>query len=313
MNRDITDAAVFPRAAALGIGRRHSPVGGRIAYLVREFGEYLRGSTLDVGAGSAAAILQPILGSAYHALDIGDSYKLSHDAQREALRYVADIEKERIPLSDHSFDTVICLDVLEHVDDPHRLYVELFRLARERVIVSLPNNWPTFMWSLLAGRNVTHRAGYGLSAKPKRPGERHKYFFNLEEAHDFLTQQVPDGFRVARVDCVFEHGTDGILASFPPLSNAFRLAGKASVADVRERFGPLGVLLWAASKLAWMPARLLDIVITAALAGWGERIRFYNLFCRQLWVMYERVPLAGNPDASSSALAGAAPLASKVR
>jgi 2-polyprenyl-3-methyl-5-hydroxy-6-metoxy-1,4-benzoquinol methylase len=283
-----TTPSPFARAVALGVGRRYSPVGGRIPYLLREFRAYLQDrKTLDVGAGNAGATLQQALGSTYHALDIGESYKIHEDRERGALNYVADIEKEGIPLPDQTFDTVLCLDVLEHVDDPHRIYAELFRLARRNVIISLPNNWPTFLWSMLAGRNVTHRAGYGLGAEPKRPGERHKHFFNIEEALAFLTDHVPAGFHVARVDCVFEHGNDGLLASHPLLSKPFRIAGKARLSDARERYGATGLPLWLAAKAVWLPARALDIALSALFAGWGDRARFYNLFCRQLWVVFE--------------------------
>lgn len=297
----------FPRSVAFGVGRRHSPVGGRIPYLLREFDQYLHGETLDVGAGNAGATLSKALGRGYHALDIGDSYKIEREDERGALNYVADLERSNIPLPDASFDTVLCLDVLEHLDDPHRLYRELFRLSRKHVIISLPNNWPTMFWSFVAGRNVTHRAGYGLGAQPKRPGERHKHFFNIEEAYGFLTDSVPAGFRVARVDTVFEHGTDGILASHPWFSRLFRMAGKARISDARQRYGALGIPLWVVTKAAWLPARVLDVALSAGLGGWGDRKRFYNLFCRQLWVVFERDPATSRAtEPSAAAITGAA-------
>lgn len=280
--------AVFPRRVVAGLGRRYSPVGGRIVYLLREFRQYLTGSTLDIGAGNAGLQLGEALGPTYHALDIGDSYKIVSDSERGGLRFVADLEKQDIPIEDASYDTLLCLDVLEHVDDPHRVYAELFRLARRNVIISLPNNWPSFYWSFLAGRNVTHSAGYGLSSIPKRPGERHKYFFNIEEAFEFLTQRVPYGFEVRRVDCVFEHGSDGLISSHPRLAPIFRMVGRARVEDARQKMGWIGVPVWIAAKALVLPVRVLDILLSALLAGWGNRTRFYNLFCRQLWVVYER-------------------------
>jgi SAM-dependent methyltransferase len=278
------------RAAALGIGRRYSPRGGRANTLLRELREYIAGTVLDVGAGANALAFSREFGSAYQALDIGNSYKLNNDLERGALRHVADIEGKALPFADQSFDTVLCMDVLEHIDDTHRLLDELFRVSRCYVVVSLPNNWPGFFWSLLVGRNITHVAGYGLGPQPKEPGQRHKHFFNLEEGSSFLIGRAPADFEVARVEFRFEHGADGVLATMPGLTRFFRLAGKATPSDAAEHFGAAGPLVWLGAKLGYVPLRALDLALSAALFGWGDRARFYNLFCRQLWVVFRRKP-----------------------
>ena len=46
---------------------------------------------------------------------------------------------ERLPLEDGSVDTVILLEVLEHLDDPARLLREARRVARGGVLVTTPN------------------------------------------------------------------------------------------------------------------------------------------------------------------------------
>jgi SAM-dependent methyltransferase len=46
---------------------------------------------------------------------------------------------ERLPLEDGSVDTVILLEVLEHLDDPARLLREARRVARAGVLVTTPN------------------------------------------------------------------------------------------------------------------------------------------------------------------------------
>ncbi|MFH1501848.1 MAG: methyltransferase domain-containing protein [Candidatus Eisenbacteria bacterium] len=50
-------------------------------------------------------------------------------------------EAERLPFADDSFDTALCVDVLEHLDDLHAMFAELVRVSGRRVIVSLPNCW----------------------------------------------------------------------------------------------------------------------------------------------------------------------------
>ncbi|MSR05472.1 MAG: class I SAM-dependent methyltransferase [Gemmatimonadetes bacterium] len=276
------------RGVAIGVGRTYAPVGGRVVFLQRRLASFLIGEILDVGAGANGKTLGDALGSRYHALDIGTSYKIVNTAERAALHYVADIEGKPLPFGDGQFDTVLCMDVLEHIDESHLLLDELFRVARRAVIVSLPNNWPGFLWSIVLGRNITHRSGYGLDAQAKPPGQRHKHFFNFEEAFRFLFGRVPPGFRVAEAHFVFEHGNDGLLASAPWWNRWFRVAGKASPEDLRARVGPAAYPLWLVIRLGYGIVHSLDTALSALLYGWGSRVRFYNLFCRQLWVVYER-------------------------
>ena len=56
---------------------------------------------------------------------------------------------------DDSFDLVLCLEVIEHVDDPARAVRELARVAGRHLVVSVPHE-PWFrLGSLLRGKHVT--------------------------------------------------------------------------------------------------------------------------------------------------------------
>lgn len=264
--------------------------GGRAREVMEHFSDDCRGTILDVGAGANGPVFSAHFGPRYEALDFSASYKLRDATDRAALAHVVDPARvaDGLPFADGAFDTVMCLDVLEHVDDIHSFYDELFRLARSTVLISLPNNWPQFQWSLLSGRNTTHRAGYGLGSKPGVPGSRHKHFFNLEEASEFLTGRCPDGFRCARLEYRFEHGSDGLVAGMPGLAPFMRLAGKARLDDFAERFGAAGVPAWLAAKGIYLPLRVADACISGLGYGWGPKVRFYNLFCRQIWAVFQR-------------------------
>jgi ubiquinone/menaquinone biosynthesis C-methylase UbiE len=65
----------------------------------------------------------------------------------------------RLPFSDRSFDTVLCCEVLEHLDDPDRAIRELNRVARRNVVLSVPLE-PYFEWLNRTGRRL------GLSVDP---------------------------------------------------------------------------------------------------------------------------------------------------
>jgi hypothetical protein len=96
------------------------------------------------------------------------------------------LEREAIPAEPGSYDTVLCLDVLEHLENMHAVFDELCRVTSQWLIVSLPNPWSAFLKDLIAighprGRNFRR---YGLPVEP--PAHRHKWFFAGSEAERFV-------------------------------------------------------------------------------------------------------------------------------
>ncbi len=76
-----------------------------------------------------------------------------------------------LPYKDASFDTVICSDVLEHIKPHDDAISELFRVARKKVIITVP----AYQW--LYGnydRLLRHRRRYG---RKDFPGFKTKYLF----------------------------------------------------------------------------------------------------------------------------------------
>lgn len=271
-------------------GRKYEHPQGRGAFVATTLREFLPGNVLDVGSGRSSEYLKVSLGTAYHSLDLASSYQFRRQPANATPDAVVDLERGELPCDDKTFDTVICTDVLEHIDNIYRVYDELFRVARRYVIISLPNNWPNLIGSFIVGRNITHRAGYGLTPRPKPFGQRHKYFFNFEEACEFLGGRVPAEFHVCHFDQRFEHGNDGILCFLRPVSLLFRGVQTGQLfAKAREEFGQQrGMILAALAAPAYPFLRLLDVLLSLLGWGWGRRARFYNLFCRQVWVVYER-------------------------
>ena len=49
-----------------------------------------------------------------------------------------------LEFSDNSFDTVTCVDIIEHVTNYHRLVTEMLRVARKGVFLSTPNRRPEY-------------------------------------------------------------------------------------------------------------------------------------------------------------------------
>ena len=93
-----------------------------------------------------------------------------------------DLEKS-LPIEDDAFDIVVALDVLEHLDNPHRALQEFYRIARETVLISLPNiYYCSFRWRFMLGR--------GLSGKYRFPPtpivDRHRWVLSCDEAIAFI-------------------------------------------------------------------------------------------------------------------------------
>ncbi len=135
------------------------------------YGHLLEGSVLDVGCDEAV-LRDFVTRGSYVGLDRTRWADLHHDLQAQG----------PFPFEDEAFDTVVCTDVLEHLDNLHDVFGECVRVARRNLLISLPNCWSVARVPLRRGRgSFTH---YGLPAEP--PPDRHRWFFSHEEAHGFL-------------------------------------------------------------------------------------------------------------------------------
>lgn len=154
-----SELATFPDRAA------------RSRFVARRFAPYLGDSVLDVGCHEAP--LRALLpGVRYFGVDIAGSPDLRLDLDTGAA----------LPFEDASWRTVICIEVLEHLEHLHAMFDELVRVSSRHVVVSLPNCWRDARVPL--GRGRGHIAHYGLP--PQAPADRHRWFFGFTEARDFV-------------------------------------------------------------------------------------------------------------------------------
>lgn len=146
----------------------------KIKFLINRFKYILSGKILDVGCGEA--YLKKFLKDIeYIGIDKGNFADIQIDLERI----------DKLPFDDCSFDCVLCLDVLEHLDNLHIVFDELIRVSKKHIIISLPNNWVNARVPIQRGRGkIGH---YGLPAHP--PNDRHKWFFNTEEAFNFVIEK----------------------------------------------------------------------------------------------------------------------------
>ena len=152
------------------------------------------GTLLDVG--SRDCILQKFLPPgqlSYFSADVAPG-----------LDYQIDLEKP-LPFDDKSFDHVVALDVLEHVNDIHGAFAELLRVAGSTVIIALPN-----LASIRHRLSFLFRGKMGTGKYDLRPegsGDRHHWLTVHPQINRFVEVNAPKHeFRLNAVVAEAEHG-----------------------------------------------------------------------------------------------------------
>ncbi len=90
-----------------------------------------------------------------------------------------------LDFGDNSFDTVTCLEVLEHLNNPQEALKELVRISRKRVIVTVPYD-EAIKYVL-----CIHCAKY-------TPISAHLHRFNKQKIKDIM----PDNVRLVKIDLI---------------------------------------------------------------------------------------------------------------
>lgn len=151
----------------------------RSRYVAKRFQTYLSDSLLDVGCFEAP--LRDILeGVEYTGIDVAGNPDIRLNLENCT----------RLTFATDAFHCVICIDVLEHLDNMHAIFDEIIRVAKHYIIISLPNCWRDARRPIERGRGTF--AHYGLPVDP--PIDRHKWFFNYTQAREFLERQSQKNF-----------------------------------------------------------------------------------------------------------------------
>ncbi len=184
----------------------------RARFITEIFGGSLGDSLLDVGCGAKQLKEQLPPGIDYTGLDITGEADVK-----------CDLDRESIPFEKNSFTTVVCADVLEHLENIHSIYAALFDLASKHIIVSLPNCWCDMKYQM-AKRGEVSGKFYGLPSS--RPGDRHRWFFNYAEARMFLLDNIDKNVKTVRLYKYYgpkcwTSMAGGLLFSKPKFDNLF--------------------------------------------------------------------------------------------
>lgn len=111
---------------------------------------------LDVGCGEGITIKklkEEKIGKTYEGVDpLPEALKLAKRVDPETKYTKASIYD--LPYKDNSFDLVLCMEVLEHLDKPDKALSELKRVSSKYVYITVPHE-PWFLLSqLFRGRHI---------------------------------------------------------------------------------------------------------------------------------------------------------------
>jgi hypothetical protein len=189
---------------------------GKFVSMVRAFPNIWSGSVLDVGCRSRQL---------KDALPKETTDYLGVDLYPPA-DVVGNLETG-LPFDAASCNTVVALDVLEHTDDIHYSFAELCRVARNHVLLALPNLYEiSGRKRFLLGQRISGK--YGLPTDP--PNDRHRWILSFNEALIFTHTMAPkSGFRVIEEGCLIgpRRGLIGVrhlVSSFPNLLSPWYVA-----------------------------------------------------------------------------------------
>lgn len=157
-------------------------------FVADKYASILKGRVLDVGADALhMKEFLPATVEEYIGVGLGDYPD----------QVVVDLEKSALPFPEKSFDLVMCLDVLEHLDNTHAVFDELCRVSRDWVLISLPNPYSALA-AVLDGKKYhadRNTKFYGLPLDAE--GDRHKWFYSSREAREYVNYRAEkNGFEV---------------------------------------------------------------------------------------------------------------------
>lgn len=135
-------------------------------------------SVLDVGCRDTVLKTYLPEGTRYSGVDL-----FQNDAG--SVDYVTDLTKG-LPFEDRSWDTVMALDVVEHVDDMHAALAELWRVSARHLIVVLPNMAHVMFRLAFLTKGHPGTDKYDLFF----PGDqdRHRWFTTLNQSDAYMAR-----------------------------------------------------------------------------------------------------------------------------
>jgi len=178
---------------------RYTDRRSRHEYISQKYKKYIKGNIINIGGGGHKHLKQFVNISSYTELDIAGNPDLKIDLDNVF----------PLPINSNSYDTVICTEVLEHLEEFHRVFEELLRISKKYIIISVPNALISYRSYFLrkkyygdsgiAGKDVgMYKKYYGLPLV--KPADRHRWFFSFTEAEYYFMENQKLGYKIINQD-----------------------------------------------------------------------------------------------------------------
>lgn len=163
----------------------------RNKFVAQELNEYIGSSVLNIGGGGQK-FLKKYLSKKIKYVEVDMCGQPDIFANLEC-----DVP---LCLDSSSFETIVCTDVLEHVENLHAVFDDMIRMSSKWIIISLPNPPNLSLSYFTKGsygdiKNEEHRKSFGRYIKYyglpyEKPLDRHKWFFGYTEFEDFFNYKA---------------------------------------------------------------------------------------------------------------------------
>jgi SAM-dependent methyltransferase len=128
------EGTVLKRENIYGFGPPNEFPHGETLELIAAYGGT---PILDVGCG-IGAYMHALIQKGFQAVGIETNFSHLERASREGLDVLL-YDGKRLPFADGAFDTVMAVEVMEHVTDWKALLMEMLRVCRRRVLITTPD------------------------------------------------------------------------------------------------------------------------------------------------------------------------------
>lgn len=100
-----------------------------------------------------------------------------------------------------NIDIITAIDVLEHLENIHKVFSSLFLLSKKKIIIALPNmSYYKFRINFLLTGNLSSK--YNFSEK--KIFDRHRWIPTYKSINLFINNNVPKKWKIVEYDYIFE-------------------------------------------------------------------------------------------------------------
>ena len=173
----------------------------RTEYVAKKLGKLNGDKVLDIGCREM--ILKEYLEGNFDYLGLDYISKKSN-----ASDFINHNLEKGLPDNLNNIDTIVALDVLEHIENIHDVYKEFFSITNKTIVVALPNiAYYKFRINFLIKGVLSGK--YIFSEE--KVLDRHRWIPNYQSIDKFINKNTPPGWTINTHNYIFERKRNFVL------------------------------------------------------------------------------------------------------